>query len=307
MVDPVSAQVCGVIGDGDFFDIVLTLHRTLFMGTPGRIITELAVSWTIILLITGLYLWWPRGSKRGVWWPRWHVPVYTRLRDIHSVFGAWLWPIAITIAATGLLYTFAWGSAYQYAAYKSGAYDIFFDPPRSRSSGDAPRLSWQKLSDIARAQFPGKDLGLNSPHEPGQAVVVFVSGDSGPSVHAVLVLDHSTGEILDQRTVGEFPLLGAIASWNYALHVGSVLGLPTKILWLVACIVIMLLPVTGVWMWWQRRPAGHSGFPRYPKTAGISPIIVSIIMLLGVILPVAGASMLLILTVDWLWLFLRRK
>src|SRR5205814_1518123 len=53
----------------------------------------------------------------------------------------------------------------------------------------------------------------------------------------------------------------AVGTWNYPLHVGSIWGLPTKFLWLVTCVILMTLPVTGIWMWWQRRPTGRLGLP----------------------------------------------
>jgi len=72
-VDPYSAEV---VGDGDprspFFAGVLKLHRTLFTGTAGRIAVELTTSWTLVLLVSGFYLWLPKRWNRagGVWIPR---------------------------------------------------------------------------------------------------------------------------------------------------------------------------------------------------------------------------------------------
>lgn len=68
------------------------------------------------------------------------------------------------------------------------------------------------------------------------------------------------------------------------LHVGSVLGTPTKVLWLVACVVLAGLPVTGLWMWWKRRPD-----VRVPWWLVVA------IALLGVVLPAVGVGVVLIL------------
>ena len=38
------------------------IHGELFAGRTGAILVELAASWAIIMLGTGLYLWWPRDS-----------------------------------------------------------------------------------------------------------------------------------------------------------------------------------------------------------------------------------------------------
>ncbi len=88
-----------------------------------------------------------------------------------------------------------------------------------------------------------------------------LSESSGPRSQVVLVLDHSTGEVLNRQSSDQYqPLRWWRTTWNYPLHVGSVLGTPTKVIWLVTCLVLASLPVTGLWMWWKRRPEGRTGF-----------------------------------------------
>jgi uncharacterized iron-regulated membrane protein len=96
-----------------------------------------------------------------------------------------------------------------------------------------------------------------------------------------------------------------VGSWNYALHVGSVLGQPGKWLWLVACVVLMTSPVTGIWMWWARRPTSSLGLPR--RVNGLRPRwLVASITATSVLLPVLGISVLVVVVVDFLMLRLRR-
>src|SRR5262249_52335881 len=88
-VDPYRGRFLGAIEQGGFFDIVLKLHRQLFVGTTGRIIVELTTCWSIVLVATGMYLWWPRKLRQlwGVWLPRLRRKPYVVLRDLHSVGG----------------------------------------------------------------------------------------------------------------------------------------------------------------------------------------------------------------------------
>ena len=44
-------------------EIVRTIHGELLAGRTGSMLVELAASWAIIMLVTGLYLWWPRESR----------------------------------------------------------------------------------------------------------------------------------------------------------------------------------------------------------------------------------------------------
>jgi uncharacterized iron-regulated membrane protein len=47
------------------------IHGTLLIGRAGRLLVELAASWAIVMILTGLYLWWPRGrGAAGIVRPR---------------------------------------------------------------------------------------------------------------------------------------------------------------------------------------------------------------------------------------------
>ncbi len=110
----------------------------------------------------------------------------------------------------------------------------------------------------------------------------------------VLNLDRSTGDVLATKTSDQFPLLSWWrTTWNYSLHVGSVLGTTTKVIWLIACFVLAMLPALGFWMWWQRRPTGHAGFPRRPERR-VPWWLAGVIALFGILLPAAGATILFI-------------
>lgn len=307
-VDPYRGEYLGQLGKNNFFAVVLKIHRTLFAGTLGRIVTELVTCWTIVLLVSGLYLWWPRRRRHvwGVWLPRLRRHPYVALRDLHAVSGMYAALVALLIASTGLLYTYVWGSGYRLAAVKSGAYDIFVQPPKSRSSAASPRLPLDEIVAAAAEVMPGRTLSVTLPHDPAGAFVVFGKSPLGPASDGVAVIDHATGEVIEHRAVGEYPALGWWASWNYPLHVGSVLGLTTKILWLAGCGVLMLLPITGVWMWWQRRPRGQWGFPRRPQVL-IPRFLVMVIVIIALVLPVLGISIAVILLGEKLVTMLQRK
>ena len=295
-VDPYRGTALGSISSSGFFPIVLKIHRQLFVGTTGRIVVELTTCWTIVLVITGAYLWWPRkrGQVWGVWLPRIRGGWYRALRDVHAVSGIYVAAIALTIACTGLIYTYFWGKGYAYAAKETGAYSIYTDPPKSKSPADARPLPLDDVVRIAQQRMPEAELTLLLPKFEGAAHVIFASRPIGPSSDEVLVLDHASGEELMHRHNAEYPALGWWATWNYPLHVGSVLGLPTKILWLVACLALMAMPITGVWMWWQRRPKGSAGLPRKSE-ARVPRWLVMVICGLGLVLPALGMSLVAIL------------
>jgi uncharacterized iron-regulated membrane protein len=225
---------------------------------------------------------------------------------LHAVSGVYVAGVALLIAGTGLLYTLVWGSAYNLAAVQSGAYEIFLNPPRSESPAAQPRASLDQLVSAISEALPRTTLSISIPEDPGGAVVAFGISPVGPSSDGVVVVDHATTKVLALRRTSEYPAMGWWVTWNYPLHVGSVLGLFTKTIWFMVCVVLILLPVTGLWMWWQRRPAGRAGFPRRPDTL-IPKWLVAGIVALSLVLPMLGLSLLLILAGEFAVLRIRRR
>jgi uncharacterized iron-regulated membrane protein len=306
-VDPYNGQFLGTMGPGGFFSVVLKIHRQLFVGTTGRIVVELVTCWTIVLLVTGAYLWWPRRGNQlwGAWLPRLRRHPYVALRDLHAVGGAYVAVIALTMAGTGLLYTYVWGSGYQLAALKTNAYEIFTNPPQNTSPPEAPSLAIDRIVEIAQQKMPGYTLSVTLPRIPNGAYVVFASGERGPTVHELSVIDRASGEILHHRFNRQAKTLAWWGTWNYPLHVGSILGLPTKIIWLATCLMLMTLPVTGMLMWWQRRPQGKLGLPRRVEVR-LPRWLAATITALCIVLPMMGISVIVLLVGELMVSRIRR-
>lgn len=210
------------------------------------------------------------------------------------------------ISLSGLIYTYAWGGGYQYAAQKSGAYDMFSKPMLGKSPATAKDLPLDRFIEIGHEKMPGKSLNVWFPRAPNAVYMVFGSSDYGPGVHEMLFIDRATGEILADRDISQAKPLYWFGAWNYPLHVGSILGMTSKILWLVTCMVMMTLPVTGVWMWWQRRPTGRLGLPRRINTRR-PRWLVATITATSILLPAVGVSVVVLLVGELVASRVRRQ
>lgn len=298
-VDPYRGRYLGVIERSGFFDTVLNIHRTLFLGTTGRVIIELTTCWTIVLTVTGIYLWWPGRANQlwGVWLPGLRRKSYVVLRDLHVISGIYVAIVAIVIALTGMIYSNVWGSVFKYAAAKTEAYDMFSKSMVCRSPPDARDLPIDRIVEIAQHKMPSNNLTVWFPRIPNGVYLVTANNDRGPQVNEMLFIDRATGEILEDRHVSQTKLIYQWGSWNYPLLVGSIWGLPTKFLWLVTCVILTTLPVTGMWMWWQRRPTGRLGLPRRIDAARPGWL-VGIIVAICTLPPVLGLSVAILLACD---------
>lgn len=90
---------------------VFRIHGELLLGDRGSILVELAACWAIVMILTGLALWWPRGATGlgGVLWPRLGGGARQALRDLHAVTGVWVSLLALFLLLTGLPWAKTWG------------------------------------------------------------------------------------------------------------------------------------------------------------------------------------------------------
>lgn len=132
-VDPYTARVLGHRDNRRYLpSIALDLHGSLltsrFMdeeGVWGDRLIELAASWAVVLVITGMYLWWPRGRRRSLrqaLTPRLRARSRrVRWRDVHAVTGVTFSLVFLFFLVTGLAWSGVWGQKYNDVATKLGS------------------------------------------------------------------------------------------------------------------------------------------------------------------------------------------
>lgn len=302
-LDPYTGKVLGTrVEEEDFFSIVLQLHRNLMLGSTGRFVTELVTSWGLLLMATGVYLWWPRGKKNvGVWVPQVKGKLYAVLRDWHAVTGFYLVPLGALVMFTGLFFSLVWGSGFIWSVKQAGhwapawfgEYDV--TPP----SADAPRADLDAvMATLLSHSRPRDTIKVRLEGKPNVANKVFMLQDANKNSYRMVAVDPYTAEAMAVVDGEDLPFLYRVRLWTVSIHMGQIFGMPTKILAFVTAVGLLLLSITGVWMWWVRRPQQKTGFPRRPP-AGALPVWGWLVVLVSaVIFPVAGLTILLIGVLD---------
>jgi uncharacterized iron-regulated membrane protein/NAD(P)-dependent dehydrogenase (short-subunit alcohol dehydrogenase family) len=103
-------------------ETIKRLHGSLMIGRVGDWLVELAASWAIVMIATGLYLWWPRGrGLAGVIWPRLRSGRKLFWRDLHAVTGFWVAGLALVMLLTGLPWAGVWATPSPRRAPGSGS------------------------------------------------------------------------------------------------------------------------------------------------------------------------------------------
>lgn len=110
-VDPGRAVVTGSLESGwRLMNVVSGLHGSLLAGQVGDWLIELAASWAFVLIVTGLYLWWPRDSGvLGALVPRLTAKGRVFWRDLHAVPAFWNALFVAFLILSGLPWAGFWG------------------------------------------------------------------------------------------------------------------------------------------------------------------------------------------------------
>jgi uncharacterized iron-regulated membrane protein len=291
-------------------EIVKTIHGDLLVGRTGSILVELAASWALIMLGTGIYLWWPRESRgaAGLLYPRLHAGSRVFWRDLHAVSGVWISSMAMFLLLTALPWTTVWGAGFK----------------EIRSLGTPTRQDWSTghsaehaghLRDMSAAAL-ASPLSLDEVVRRVDAlhldppVRIYLPSDRQPFWRVrsetqnrprvrELALDRTSGVVLRDEGFGAKPLVDRIVGVGVAAHEGQLFGAANQALGLFTAVGLLTMCVSAIVMWWRRRPGGSLGIPA-PRVAEfrIGKGLIAAMLLLGVLLPVFGASLLALWIVD---------
>jgi uncharacterized iron-regulated membrane protein len=115
-VNPYNGEVLGTLSvDRRFMQVDRMLHRKLLLGKPGELLMELAACWTLVMIGTGIALWWPReaSTARDALVPRFTLRGRPFWKNIHAVMGIWLALGALAFVLTGLPWSGSWGKQFK--------------------------------------------------------------------------------------------------------------------------------------------------------------------------------------------------
>ena len=300
-------------------EIVRTIHGELFAGRTGSILVELAASWAIVMLITGLYLWWPREGRglAGVLYPRLGEGRRVFWRDLHAVTGIWVSAFALFLLVTALPWTTVWGAGLKQVRELANP-AVKQDWSQSRAEEHAEH---QRVVDAAAVSTPltlDQIVARVAPLHLEPPVRIYLPNEQMPywRVRAEtqnrplvreLELDAHSGAILKNSGFDEKPALDRVIGIGIAAHEGQLFGLANQLLGLATALGLITLCVSSVIMWWRRRPGGSLGIPApLVQDFRIGATLWVAIVAMGVILPVLGASLLLLALVSYVPLFVRR-
>lgn len=253
-----------------FFIFVRAGHR--FFWLPQKIGSPVVGSACIvflIILITGLIWWYPKKwtaktrekSFKIKWAAKWK-----RLNiDLHNVLGFYTFIFVILLTVSGIVFTFDW---FENGIYRTLTWKEKIEaekPPLSDTTitqvhyKQPVDLLWSRMNARYGSQKMG-NLWISVPEKAKESYRVSVNFGDGTMLYNARI------HYYDGKTLKELPwkseravdydklsLGEKVFRMNFDIHTGQILGLPTKILAFIACIVGAGLPVTGVIIWYNRK------------------------------------------------------
>lgn len=296
-VEPATARILGSRDEvWNLQAVAKTVHGSLLLGDWGDRLIELAACWGLILLISGLYLWWPRAQGwAGVLYIRLRGPRRLFWRDLHAVTAIWASGLMLFMLLSGLPWTGFWGEQFAdiWNRYPAGQWR---DVPQSalRSlNGPGQQVPWAvEPSPLPQSQHaghvhgamgegetvrPGLDLDgvmriAAAEHMPAGYQIALPRGVTGvytvsaspddPRGERTVHIDQYSGRVLARIGFADYGLVPKLVTTGIALHEGRLFGLANQLLMTLACLAIVLVAASGLIMWWQRRPRGRLGAPQ---------------------------------------------
>ena len=310
------------------------IHGSLLLGDTGDRIIEVAASLTLLLLVTGLYMWWPR--ERGVM--RALVPDLSKrgralFKELHVTGGVWVSLFLVLFILSGLAWAGVWGGKLvqpwsSFPAEKDAKFWSSDLNHKSLNHGPLDEVPWG--IELTPMPISGTTAGTPALPQPvvldtvvqwaqangfaGQYRVSFPAGEKGvwtvmrasqnedsvaPTEDRTVHFDRYTGNMLADIGYADYSLMAKAMAQGIALHKGLA-GTWNWVLNIVLLLTIIMVNVTGVIMWWKRRPTGafRLAAPPMPQDLPMWKGAVLIAIALSMAFPMAGLALLAVIAID---------
>lgn len=337
-VDPYAGEVMDVWDRrAGLYDLADNIHSTLLLGDAGDRIIEIAAGLSLVLVFTGLYMWWPRGDARAAFVPNLKARGRSLWKSLHVVTGVWMSGLLVVFLISGLSWTGVWGGmiVQPWSSFPAEKWDNVplsdsthasmnhghqNDVPWALEQTPMPASGSDEGVDGIPAGMPvdidtmvalGTELGL-----AGRFRVAYPGADNGvwtlnrdsmssdstdPVNDRTVHVDRYTGKILADVRYADYSLMGKAMALGIPLHMGLA-GLWNVILNTVFCLAVIFACVSGAVMWVKRRPsgAGRLAAPPMPEELPLWKGATLVGLFTAMAFPLVGLTLLAVLTIDLL-------
>lgn len=314
-----------------WYAIADNMHGTFLIGDVGDRLIEIAAGLGFLLIITGFYLWWPgRGRPlSGVLWPSISKGTKTFVKEFHVSTGVWMSAGLVFFLLSGMAWTGVWGGKIvqpwsSFPVTKTASKVPLSDvthgeafnskgvkgtpwgleqakmPASGSSAGEGQfvpagtKVTLDSILASTSTQGFGPDVTVSLPDGKTGVYTIATTtmgGDTGdPRLDRTVHVDQYTGKILADVGYDDYSVMAKAMAIGIGFHMGK--GSTINFyLNLIFCLLMVGLSVTGVMMWWYRRPANAGArvvAPPMPSIEFVWRNAVFIALLVAIAFPMVG-------------------
>jgi uncharacterized iron-regulated membrane protein len=322
-VDPYNASVTGMLPGLGVMDAVKRIHSLVLLGDVPNMLVEVVAGWAIIMVATGLVLWWPRAGAAGAVTIRGGPRQRLFWRDLHAVTGVFAAAVVLFLAVTGMPWSAVWGDNVRKMTNAAGwgapkppaAAAAWSHGGHNPDAGSSPwALQGMDMHAVHHGHGPGLtlDAAIAGADAAGLARPFAVSIPEGASKAwsvsriaeraedlRTIYLAADDGRVLADIGWDRYGPAAKAIQWGISTHQGQEYGPANRWLMLAGCLAVWLLALSGLVMWWKRRPRG-GGLAAPPRALSTQArwAALAVVVPLGILYPLTGASLIAALAVD---------
>jgi uncharacterized iron-regulated membrane protein len=270
MIDPYTGRIVNETFWGrTVWSLVYEVHATLLMGKVDaeiakvifKIICFLGV-FMFISALSGIYLWWPRAGKfRQAVTIKSGASPERLVFDLHKTAGFYSSIVLLILAFSG----FAFGYREQIKSAVSCFSDVkaerFKTPAAVKSDyqGQTETISIDRAVAIADRIFPGAPVRWLATPDGKEGVYVIEKRQDGEASRrrprSKVWIDQYSGKVLAFEDPNRFTAGETFLNVMWPLHSGEAFGFAGRVLWSIVGVMPLVLYVTGLIRWLQKRKA----------------------------------------------------
>ncbi len=259
-------------GTKEFMGTMFSLHRWLLLDkieTPilsnmtNRELGSTITGWATIIFtlgcITGLVIWFPQKVK---YWRqglkiKWNANWKRVNHDLHNTLAFYSLFFLLLMGLTGPQWSFDWyrtGLQKTLGTYKPKAPGNDKNAIEKNITIDTTKTVLhldQYLTTVNTALPYNGDYNITIPETNATSINISKNktGFFAPAASDKLAIDINNNTVTKKDIFKDKPFNERIAGSIKAIHIGTVYGMFTKIIYFIACLIATTLPITGTLIW----------------------------------------------------------
>jgi uncharacterized iron-regulated membrane protein len=250
-------------------DVILKIHTNMFLGIGGKLFLGLMGILFVIAIISGTVLYARIMKKYDFGMVRKYKSKRLKWLDTHNLLGIITLTWASVVGITGIINTM---SDIVLFMWQQGQLKEMVAPYANQQPLEGKMASIDSALQVAQVTAPHMEPRIVT--YPGTMFsskhhyAVFMRGNTALTSRLLtpVLIDAKTGALTDFR---KMPWYVNTLFLSEPLHFGDYGGMPLKIIWAIFDLASIIILITGLYLWFERRNASKQQWSRLEKTAAV--------------------------------------